>query len=75
MPFFIGKFFGDINVKAMEGLISANIYRRIEYYDYQSICFGESEEEEGDGTSGGNIFGTVRFLVKLLNVASNNNNS
>ena len=33
-----GKFFGDIHAGAMEGLIAADIYRQIEFYDYQSIA-------------------------------------
>lgn len=55
-----GRFFGDVEWRAMLELVELQIYKNITVYDYQAVCIKENEEDEGGQTSCASLFITVK---------------
>lgn len=54
-----GRFFGDVEWRAMLELVELQIFKNITVYDYQAVCIKEENEAQGDGTSCATLFKTV----------------
>lgn len=55
-----GRFFGEINGRLMERLVTENVYEEVNITDYQAVCYNHINEGNP-----ANILKTVIFIFRL----------
>ncbi|XP_024083001.1 voltage-dependent calcium channel subunit alpha-2/delta-3 isoform X2 [Cimex lectularius] len=59
-----GKFFGELKENVMTDLVKDEVYRRIEMYDYQAVCFRNNRQEPSNSNR---LYTPLNYMFWIMN--------